>query len=111
MISELKTEIKCRNLSESLKVDEVQLVLEPKLDEGGVMCCYYFVNPPTRSLFWLDEWEGDEIFQECKGTLSSPHKGKFRAVGLGECSRKVEHILGLAIQAQYWCATYVSHLL
>jgi hypothetical protein len=82
LFSALETEIKKRDLSE-LKVDEVQLVLEPMLDERGVMVCYYFVNPRTRSLFWLDDWEGREIFKDCRGVLSYPHKG-------------------LAIQAHYW---------
>ena len=78
LFSALETEIKKRDLSE-LKVDEVQLVLEPMLDERGVMVCYYFVNPRTRSLFWLDDWEGREIFKDCRGVLSYPHKGKLQA--------------------------------
>lgn len=77
LFSELETEIKNRNLSD-LKVDEVQLVLEPKLDEFGVMCCYYFVNSTARSLFWLDEWDGYDVFKDCKGILSPPHKGKLQ---------------------------------
>ncbi|KAF8549038.1 hypothetical protein OG21DRAFT_1421972 [Imleria badia] len=83
LFSELETEINTRKISESLKVNEVQLVLEPQVDKLGVMCCYYFVNPPTRSLFWLDNWDGYKMFRDCRGTLSTPHKG-------------------LAIQAHYW---------
>ncbi|KAG8216854.1 hypothetical protein J3R82DRAFT_7117 [Butyriboletus roseoflavus] len=89
LFSELETEIMNRNLCEYLKVCEVQLVLEPKVDGEGVMCCYYFVNPRARSLFWLDKWDGDEIFEDCRGSLSLPHKG-------------------LGIQAHYWrhCDVY-----
>ncbi|KAF8417316.1 hypothetical protein L210DRAFT_892548 [Boletus edulis BED1] len=83
LLSELKTEIENRDLSEFLKTDEVQLVLEPKLDDLGLMCCYYFVNPRTRTLFWLDEWDGYDIFKDCRGELSLPHKG-------------------LGIQVHYW---------
>ncbi|KAG9313444.1 hypothetical protein JVU11DRAFT_5766 [Chiua virens] len=83
LFTELQAEIKNRNFTESLDINQVQLVLEPKQDETGLMCCYYFVNPRARSLFWLDEWEAYEIFKDCKGNLSTPHKG-------------------LAIQAQYW---------
>ncbi|KAG9313443.1 hypothetical protein JVU11DRAFT_5765 [Chiua virens] len=83
LFTELQAEIKNRNLSESLDIDQVQLVLEPKVDDLGAMCCYYFVNPRTRCLFWLDEWEAYEVFKDCRGRLSVPHKG-------------------LAIQAQYW---------
>ncbi|KAG8216853.1 hypothetical protein J3R82DRAFT_7116 [Butyriboletus roseoflavus] len=89
LFSELETEIENRNVSEYLKVDELQLVLEPKVDEEGVMCCYYFVNPRARSLFWLDEWDGRGIIGGCRGSLSLRHKG-------------------LAIQADYWshCDVY-----
>ncbi|KAF8438114.1 hypothetical protein L210DRAFT_866764 [Boletus edulis BED1] len=83
LFSELKDEIKKGNLSEFLQVNEVQLVLEPKLDDKGLMCCYYFVNPRTRSLFWLDAWDGYEIFKDCRGDLSLPHKG-------------------LGVEAHYW---------
>ncbi|KAF9237091.1 hypothetical protein BU15DRAFT_76324 [Melanogaster broomeanus] len=75
LFSELRVEIVNRGLSESLTIDDVQLVLEPKIDLEGIVCCYYFVNPRSRSLFWLDEWEGDEIFCDCRGALSLPHKG------------------------------------
>ncbi|KAF9225844.1 hypothetical protein BS17DRAFT_729968 [Gyrodon lividus] len=83
LFAELKVEIEARGLSESLKTDEVQLVLEPKADEMGVLCCYYFVNPGSRSLLWLDDWEGYEIFSDCRGALTLPHKG-------------------LGIQSHYW---------
>ena len=102
-----------RNLSELLKVDEVQLVLEPTVDEldGLVKCRYYFVHPRTRSLFWLDEWEGDSIFKDSKGMLSLPHKGKLPAPGPGGDSPNDLNPLGLGIQAEYWCAAYVSRAL
>ena len=110
LFSELESEIKKRNLSEHLKVDEVQLVLEPKLDDHGLMCCYYFVNPRTRSLFWLDEWEGYTIFKDCRGFLSLPHKGKLQAAGPWGSPDDLNP-LGLGIQAEYWCALYVSRAL
>lgn len=81
LFSELETEIENRNLSEYLQVDEVQLVLEPKVDKHGLMCCYYFVNPRARSVFWLDEWDGRGIIGDCKGSLSDRHKGKPQAAG------------------------------
>ncbi|KAF9237365.1 hypothetical protein BU15DRAFT_48882, partial [Melanogaster broomeanus] len=68
LFSELQGEIHNRNLSGSLNIDEVQLVVEPKGDHQGVICCYYFVNPSSRSLFWLDDWQGDEIFRDCRGS-------------------------------------------
>ncbi|KAF9223223.1 hypothetical protein BS17DRAFT_781512 [Gyrodon lividus] len=83
LFAELHNEIESRKLSESLNVDEVHLVLEPKTDDVGVMCCYYFVNPRSRTLFWLDDWDGYEIFSDCKGVLSVPHKG-------------------LGVQSHYW---------
>ncbi|KIJ09102.1 hypothetical protein PAXINDRAFT_172628 [Paxillus involutus ATCC 200175] len=83
LFSELQDEIEKRGLSGSLKHDEVQLVLEPKMDVDGLLCSYYFVNPWSRCLFWLDDWEGEEIFSDCRGDLSLPHKG-------------------LGIQSHYW---------
>ena len=92
LFTELKSEIKKRNLPESLKVDEVQLVLEPKRDGLDVICCYYFVNPRTRSLFWLDEWDGYDIFKDCRGILSPPHKGKLQVAGPGGLAKRFESI-------------------
>lgn len=112
LYSELETETTNRNLSECLKVDEVQLVLEPMVDElGSVACYYYFVNPRNRSIFWLNEWEGESIFKYSKGILSPPHKGKLQAAGPGGDSPNDLNPLGLGIQAEYWCATHVSHAL
>ncbi|KAF8137481.1 hypothetical protein EV363DRAFT_1318110 [Boletus edulis] len=82
LFSKLKAEIRKQN-SEFLQVGEVQLVLEPKRDDLGFVCCYYFVNPRTRCLFWLSEWKGYEIFKDCRSDLSLPHKG-------------------LGVQAHYW---------
>ena len=92
LFSELETEIRKRNLAESLKVDEVQLVLEPENDGETVVCCYYFVSPRTRSLFWLDTWEAESIFGDCGGILSPPHKGKFHSAGPGTLTERFESI-------------------
>jgi hypothetical protein len=93
LFSALETEIRNRNLTESLKVDEVELVLEPKGDgPNSVICHYYFVNPRTRSLFWLDEWDGYDIFKDCRGILSLPHMGKFQAAGPGGLTKRFESI-------------------
>ncbi|KIJ61555.1 hypothetical protein HYDPIDRAFT_96423, partial [Hydnomerulius pinastri MD-312] len=83
LIKELSELIEMRNLSESLDINEVQLVLEPQADDFGIVCHYYFVNPRSRTLFWTDEWDGECIFTDCRGILSAPHKG-------------------LAIQSHYW---------
>lgn len=91
LFSELETEVTTRGLSE-LKVDEVQLVLEVQVDELGVMCCYYFVNPRGRSLFWLDGWEQYEIFKECGGAFSDSHKGELQAVGHAGFTKRFESI-------------------
>lgn len=80
---ELRHEVGERSLQDSLNLDEVQLVVEPRSDENGVLCCYYFVDPTNRSLFWLDEWEAHDVFSACKGVNTLSHKG-------------------LAIQAHYW---------
>ncbi|KAL4079411.1 hypothetical protein J3A83DRAFT_1090251 [Scleroderma citrinum] len=81
--AELEYELKKMNPTSSFKFDEVQLVLEPRTDDDGVLCCYYFVNPASQSLFWLTEWDAPGIFGACRGVDTLPHKG-------------------LAIQALYW---------
>lgn len=83
LISELRNECVKGNLPGHL-VDEVQLVLEPKSDQVGVICCYYFVSASNRSLFWLDEWDGTEILSSCRGDLSLRHKGKYGTVTWGD---------------------------
>ncbi|KAI6043910.1 hypothetical protein EDC04DRAFT_3106740 [Pisolithus marmoratus] len=68
---------------QGLELDKVQLVVEPRSDDEGVLCCYYFVDPANRSLFWLDEWNAQGVFSACQGVDTLSHKG-------------------LAIQAHYW---------
>ncbi|KAI6116134.1 hypothetical protein F5141DRAFT_648567 [Pisolithus sp. B1] len=64
-------------------LEKVRLVVEPRSDENGVLCCYYFVDHANRSLFWLDEWDAPGVFSACKGVETLSHRG-------------------LAIQAHYW---------
>ncbi|KAG0697598.1 hypothetical protein DFH29DRAFT_1082268 [Suillus ampliporus] len=67
--------------------DEVELVLEPKkAGETEIICCYYFVNPAERCLFWLDEYDAEDMLGECRGVTALSHKR-------------------LAVQAQYWCVS------
>jgi len=70
-------------LEGSLELDlwQVDLVLEPKVDDGGsVACCYYFANHCDRSLFWLDEHNIEDILSDCKGVNISH-------IGGGTCSQ------------------------
>lgn len=67
-----------------IEYDDVELVLEPK--KAGcaeIVCCYYFVNPAERCLFWLDEYDAEDMLGECRGVTALSHKR-------------------LAVQAQYW---------
>ena len=75
LISELQKECEVRGIPDHL-VHEAQLVLEPKTDKDGVLCCYYFASAKYRSLFWLDEWDGSSIFSNHRGNLSLRHKGR-----------------------------------
>ncbi|KAF9230470.1 hypothetical protein BU15DRAFT_57204, partial [Melanogaster broomeanus] len=76
LFAELRAKIENRGQFRFLNIGDVQLVLEPKEDHSGVLYCYYFVNPRNRNLFWLDDWEGKEIFTYCGDTLSLPRRGK-----------------------------------
>ncbi|KAH7928637.1 hypothetical protein BV22DRAFT_1004404, partial [Leucogyrophana mollusca] len=77
----LRQTIRDENLP--LAYEEIELVLEPKYDEYGLLCCYYFVNPRGRCLFWLQDYDACLILQDCKGVTSLSHKR-------------------FAVQAQYW---------
>ncbi|KAL4071434.1 hypothetical protein V8B97DRAFT_469582 [Scleroderma yunnanense] len=84
--AELEYELKKMNPTSSFKFDEVQLVLEPRTDDDGVLCCYYFVNPASQSLFWLTEWDAPGIFGACRGVDTLPHKGELY-VRQADCTR------------------------
>ncbi|KAG2125062.1 hypothetical protein DEU56DRAFT_587768 [Suillus clintonianus] len=67
-----------------LDIKEVDLVIEPKVFDGGsVGCCYYFANHLGRCLFWLHDFNPEIIISEHKAVESLSH-------------------IRLAIQAQYW---------
>lgn len=52
----------------ALDMRQVDLVVEPKnLDGDSVVCCYYFANHRDRCLFWLEDFNPEDIISECKG--------------------------------------------
>ncbi|KIM70630.1 hypothetical protein SCLCIDRAFT_101274 [Scleroderma citrinum Foug A] len=67
----------------NLGLDDVELVLEPRADDYGVLCSYYFVHRRKRCLFWLEVFDARSILGDCKGVTALSHKR-------------------LAIEAQYW---------
>ncbi|KAG6330528.1 hypothetical protein ID866_8561 [Astraeus odoratus] len=67
----------------NVELDDVELVLEPRADDYGVLCSYYFVHGPKRCLFWLEEFDARGVLGDCKGVSALSHKR-------------------LAIEAQYW---------
>jgi hypothetical protein len=68
---ELQQTLMDRNLV--LDMGLVDLVVEPKVANDSVVCCYYFVNHRDRCLFWLDDFDPEEIISECKGVKSLSH--------------------------------------
>ncbi|KIJ61590.1 hypothetical protein HYDPIDRAFT_31195 [Hydnomerulius pinastri MD-312] len=67
----------------NLELEDVELVLEPKADDYGVLCSYYFVHSRKRCLFWLEEFDARSMLGDCKGVAALSHKK-------------------LAVEAQYW---------
>ncbi|KIJ11197.1 hypothetical protein PAXINDRAFT_101770 [Paxillus involutus ATCC 200175] len=67
----------------NLDLEDVELVLEPKADDYGVLCSYYFVHRHKRCLFWLEEFDARSMLGDCKGVAALSHKK-------------------LAVEAQYW---------
>jgi hypothetical protein len=69
---ELQQTLVNRNLV--LDMGLVDLVIEPRATTNdSVVCCYYFVNHRDRCLFWLDDFNPQEIISECKGVKSLSH--------------------------------------
>lgn len=57
-----------------LDMQQVDLVLEPKVFDGdSVVCCYYFANHRDRCLFWLDDYDARKILSDCLGVKSLSH--------------------------------------
>ncbi|KAG1877005.1 hypothetical protein C8R48DRAFT_768568 [Suillus tomentosus] len=82
LLDELQQTIEDKNLS--LDMEQVDLVVEPKTFGGdSVICCYYFANHRDRCLFWLDDFNPEDIISECKGINNLSH-------------------IWLAVEAQYW---------
>lgn len=81
--------LECAVEREKLDLDmkQVDLVLELKNKDTSAssvtVCCYYFVNHHGRCLFWLHEFNIEEVLADCKGVESLSH-------------------IRLAIQGQYW---------
>ncbi|KAG2134839.1 hypothetical protein DEU56DRAFT_738284, partial [Suillus clintonianus] len=82
LLDELQRAVEYGSLE--LDMEQVDLVLEPKtFDDDSVVCCYYFANHRDRCLFWLDDFNAEDILSDCKGVENLSH-------------------IRLAIQAQYW---------
>ncbi|KAG0697581.1 hypothetical protein DFH29DRAFT_811485, partial [Suillus ampliporus] len=82
LLDELQRVVEHGNLE--LDMNKVDLVLEPKVFDGGsVVCCYYFANHRDRCLFWLDDFHAEDVLSDCEGVENLSH-------------------IRLAIQAQYW---------
>ncbi|KAG2069582.1 hypothetical protein BDR04DRAFT_1101474 [Suillus decipiens] len=58
----------------SFLVNAVDLVLELKIVGETVTGGYYFVHHENRCLFWLHDFDGSEILQECCWTTELSHK-------------------------------------
>ncbi|KAG0695931.1 hypothetical protein DFH29DRAFT_953418 [Suillus ampliporus] len=66
LLDELRHVIAQRSLD--LDMEEVDLVIEPKvLDDCSVICCYYFATHRDRCLFWLDDFDTKSILSDCNG--------------------------------------------
>jgi hypothetical protein len=59
-----------------LDMQQVDLVFEPKIFDGdSIVGCYYFANHHDRCLFWLDDYNIENIISDCKRVESLSHIG------------------------------------
>jgi hypothetical protein len=74
LLDELQQAVADGNLE--LDMQKVDLVLEPKIfDDDSIVCCYYFANHHDRCLFWLDDYNVENIISDCKRVESLSHIG------------------------------------
>jgi len=73
LLDALKSELESKSMELDMK--HVDLVIEPKRLNGSVVGNYYFANHRDRCLFWLDDFDGKEVLDGCKGIESLSHKG------------------------------------
>ena len=74
LLDELQRAVEDGNLE--LDMQQVDLVLEPKVYDGdSVVCCYYFANHDDRCLFWLDDYNVKDIISDCKRVENLSHIG------------------------------------
>lgn len=57
---------------------ESHLILEMMPNQAGTMivCGYYFVDVPSRCLFWLQEFEADYLARDIMGPMEKHHFSK-----------------------------------
>lgn len=72
LLDELQRVVEHKSLE--LDMEQVDLVLEPKTFDGdSVVCCYYFANHRDRCLFWLDDFDAEDILSDCKAVENLSH--------------------------------------
>jgi hypothetical protein len=75
LLQELESDPKREEAQLAMK--QVDLVLEIKKAPDGksIICGYYFANHRDRCLFWLDEFDAEDVLSDCKGIKTIFHKG------------------------------------
>lgn len=72
LLEELQRVVDDGNLD--LDIQQVDLVLEPKVSDGdSIVCCYYFANHRDRCLFWFDDFNAKDVLKDCIGVRSLSH--------------------------------------
>ena len=60
-----------------LDMDQLDLVIERRFnDNDDIVFWYYFVNHQSRCIFWLDDFDAEEVLLDCQGVRSLSHKGQ-----------------------------------
>jgi hypothetical protein len=52
---------------------DVELVLEIVPQDSGLICGYYFVEHRSRCLFWLENFDAEDICADIKAVVSLSH--------------------------------------
>ena len=91
---------KLRDISPPLPEDwELVLELGKDGETGEPICLYYFVRHATRCLFWLHDFDLEDLLD---GLLGVTEKTHIRESAPAPDSYGTKRMLDLILQTQYW---------
>jgi len=101
--NQILTDLKNKAVDDNVMLPtDVELVLEIIPQGPEKICGYYFVNHNSRCLFWLEEFDAEQICNDIKVVVSLSHLRK-SGFELNSVMYNCEFFcVGYEIESQYW---------